>query len=103
MKVGLGDPADMATVEWDDLSCMNKATHARYTWSVNLAAVTETGLLMPERRTFTLTRTRNPGIDGTKPTAATRRHWKLSEEKRGDYCAVYGAGQDRAVRHFGDA
>ncbi len=23
MKVGLGDPADMATVEWEDLSCVN--------------------------------------------------------------------------------
>ncbi|KAJ6782920.1 hypothetical protein PWT90_03072 [Aphanocladium album] len=37
MKVGLGDLADdMAAVEWEDLLCMNKVTHAKYTWSITL-------------------------------------------------------------------
>lgn len=92
MKVGLGDPADLVTIEWEDLSCMNKLTHAKYTWSVNLPSskgMEERVGDSVARRTFIWTRTRNQGIDGKKPSGATNRHWKLAAEGSEELLAIF--------------
>lgn len=99
MKVGLGDPLVVAAVEWEDLECMNKTTHAKYTWSVTLPPLGGGGG-PPHRRTFTWTRTRSQGIDGTKPTAATNRHWKLSEEGKAEEIVALFTGQAK-IGHCG--
>lgn len=91
MKVGLGDINDVAAVEWEDLSCLNKATHAKYSWSVDLPAEDAANgeVESRRRRTFTWTRTRSHGVDGTKPTGATNRHWKLAEEGNEELLAIF--------------
>lgn len=96
MKIGVGDPTDISAVEWEDLSCMNKLTHAKYNWSANLPSQEASEILSQtssahkfDRKTFTWTRTRSQSIDGTKPTARTNRHWKLSEEGSEELLAVF--------------
>ncbi|KAJ3490470.1 hypothetical protein NLG97_g5769 [Lecanicillium saksenae] len=96
MKVGLGDPAaDTGAVEWEDLSCLNKVTHAKYTWSMTIPDADGA----PQRRQFTWTRTRNRGIEGVKPTRGTNRHWKLAEDGSDEIVALF-TGQAK-IGHCG--
>lgn len=92
MKVGLGDPAaDVGAVEWEDLTCLNKLTYAKYSWSVEFPDAAGGAGAAQRRRHFTWTRTRSQGIDGTKPTGASNRHWKLAEDGSEEIVALFTA------------
>ncbi|KAK2743915.1 hypothetical protein FQN57_004538 [Myotisia sp. PD_48] len=78
-KLGIGDPSRPQNVQWEDFT-KESFDHSKYRFETNLHG---------ERRTFLWKRTRNVGIEGSKPSILSDSNFKLVDERSGELVGVY--------------
>ncbi|CAI7652095.1 unnamed protein product [Penicillium manginii] len=103
-KLALGDPSDVNTVQWEDMTRDSAPVlHSRYRFEMTVPDKTRAGY--NERRAFLWKRTHNEAVGGSAPLKMSMRNFKLVDERSGQVvaCGVlevkadYGEGFDIMV------
>ncbi|EEP77289.1 predicted protein [Uncinocarpus reesii 1704] len=90
-KLGLGDPAAVTDMLWEDLTRESR-DHSRYRFEMNISS--HHG---PERRGFLWKRTHSVGVDGSKPTKFSSMNFKFLDEQTGE---ILGAYTNNGIKSF---
>ncbi|OQD83988.1 hypothetical protein PENANT_c014G05771 [Penicillium antarcticum] len=85
-KLGLGDPGNMSSVQWEDMTKEN-IHNSRYRFE--MAVPNERIQLAGARRSFVWKRTRSIGVGGSATSKWTTQNYKLVDERSGQVLAVF--------------
>lgn len=85
-KLGLGDPDNMSSVQWED---MTKETILSSRYRFEMAVPYEPSQAPGARRSFLWKRTRSVGVDGSAPSKWTTQNYKLLDERSEQVLAVF--------------
>lgn len=95
MKLGLGDPQNINTVEWEDLVSQN-FKHNKYRWQMTVRGVSGA-----ERRAFMWKRTHSVAVEGSSASIWSSRNFKLVDEKTGQIVAIFTSSAFKSVKKSG--
>lgn len=89
-KLALGDPDDVNTVQWEDMTRDSAlGLHSKHRFEMTVPDKTKAGY--NERRAFLWKRTHNEAVEGRSPLKASMRNLKLVDESTGLVVAVFNS------------
>ncbi|KAB8227438.1 uncharacterized protein BDW43DRAFT_304600 [Aspergillus alliaceus] len=95
MKLGLGDPQNINTVEWEDLVSQN-LKHNKYRWQMTVRGVSGA-----ERRAFMWKRTHSVAVEGSSASIWSSRNFKLVDEQTEQIVAIFTSSAFKSVKKSG--
>ncbi|KAE8146727.1 C6 zinc finger domain protein [Aspergillus avenaceus] len=95
VKLGLGDPQIVNSVEWEDLICQSYMQN-KYRWQMTVP-----GINGMERRSFIWKRTHSVAVEGSSATMFSSRNFKLVDEQTGQIVAVFTSNAFKSMKKSG--